>query len=87
VIAFFEQLLPRVRALPGVESASVIVPLPLTAATWSRRSTMRTTNAGRREASGANPHHRHGLLRHDGHSGAAMGARSINASDSIRRLW
>jgi putative ABC transport system permease protein len=30
VIAFFEQLLPRIRALPGVESASVIVPLPLT---------------------------------------------------------
>jgi putative ABC transport system permease protein len=30
VIAFFDQLLPRLRALPGVESASVIVPLPLT---------------------------------------------------------
>jgi putative ABC transport system permease protein len=29
VIAFFDQFLPRVRALPGVESASVIVPLPL----------------------------------------------------------
>ncbi len=29
IIAFFEQFLPRVRALPGVESASVIVPLPL----------------------------------------------------------
>jgi putative ABC transport system permease protein len=29
VITFFEQFLPRVRALPGVESASVIVPLPL----------------------------------------------------------
>lgn len=29
IIAFFEQLLPRVRALPGVESASIIVPLPL----------------------------------------------------------
>ncbi len=29
VIAFFEQFLPRVRALPGVESASAIVPLPL----------------------------------------------------------
>ncbi|HMJ06507.1 MAG TPA: FtsX-like permease family protein, partial [Chthoniobacterales bacterium] len=28
-IAFFEQLMPRVRALPGVEAASVIVPLPL----------------------------------------------------------
>ena len=30
VIAFFDQLLPRLRALPGVESASAIVPLPLT---------------------------------------------------------
>jgi putative ABC transport system permease protein len=29
IISFFEQLLPRVRALPGVESASLIVPLPL----------------------------------------------------------
>lgn len=29
IIAFFEQLLPRVRALPGVEAASAIVPLPL----------------------------------------------------------
>ena len=29
IIAFFEQFLPGVRALPGVESASVIVPLPL----------------------------------------------------------
>ena len=29
IIAFFEQFLPRVRALPGVESASAIVPLPL----------------------------------------------------------
>ncbi|HEX8280646.1 MAG TPA: FtsX-like permease family protein, partial [Chthoniobacterales bacterium] len=29
VIAFFDQFLPRVRALPGVESADVIVPLPL----------------------------------------------------------
>jgi putative ABC transport system permease protein len=28
-IAFFEQLLTRVRALPGIESASTIVPLPL----------------------------------------------------------
>ncbi len=29
IIAFFDQFLPRVRALPGVESASAIVPLPL----------------------------------------------------------
>ncbi len=29
IVAFFEQFLPRLRALPGVESASVIVPLPL----------------------------------------------------------
>jgi putative ABC transport system permease protein len=29
VIAFFDQFLPRVRALPGVEAASAIVPLPL----------------------------------------------------------
>ena len=29
IINFFRQLLPRVRALPGVESASTIVPLPL----------------------------------------------------------
>ena len=29
IIAFFDQFLPRIRALPGVESASVIVPLPL----------------------------------------------------------
>jgi predicted permease len=29
VIAFFDQFLPRIRALPGVESASTIVPLPL----------------------------------------------------------
>jgi putative ABC transport system permease protein len=29
IVGFFEQFLPRVRALPGVESASVIVPLPL----------------------------------------------------------
>jgi predicted permease len=29
IIAFFNQFLDRVRALPGVESASVIVPLPL----------------------------------------------------------
>ncbi|MCA1659405.1 MAG: ABC transporter permease [Verrucomicrobiaceae bacterium] len=29
VIAFFDQLLPRLRALPGVESADVIMPLPL----------------------------------------------------------
>jgi predicted permease len=30
IIAFFDQFLPRVRSLPGVESASTIVPLPLT---------------------------------------------------------
>ena len=30
IIAFFDQFLPRLRALPGVESASAIVPLPLT---------------------------------------------------------
>ena len=29
VIAFFDQFLPRLRALPGVESADVIMPLPL----------------------------------------------------------
>ncbi|MFL6567882.1 MAG: ABC transporter permease [Chthoniobacterales bacterium] len=29
VIAFFDQLLPRLRALPGVQDASAIVPLPL----------------------------------------------------------
>jgi putative ABC transport system permease protein len=29
IIAFFDQFLPRVRALPGVKSASTIVPLPL----------------------------------------------------------
>jgi len=29
IIAFFDQFLPRIRALPGVESASTIVPLPL----------------------------------------------------------
>jgi putative ABC transport system permease protein len=29
VIAFYDQLLPRIRAIPGVESASTIVPLPL----------------------------------------------------------
>ena len=29
MIAFFDQFLPRIRALPGVESASTIVPLPL----------------------------------------------------------
>lgn len=29
VIAFFDQFLPRIRALPGVEAASTIVPLPL----------------------------------------------------------
>ena len=29
IIAFFDQFLPRVRTLPGVEYASVIVPLPL----------------------------------------------------------
>ncbi|MFN2475444.1 MAG: ABC transporter permease [Chthoniobacterales bacterium] len=29
VIAFFDQFLPRVRAIPGVESASAIMPLPL----------------------------------------------------------
>jgi predicted permease len=29
VIAFFDQFLPRLRALPGVESVSTIVPLPL----------------------------------------------------------
>ncbi len=29
VIAFFDQFLPRIRALPGAESASVIMPLPL----------------------------------------------------------
>jgi predicted permease len=29
IIAFFDQFLPRVRALPGVEDASAIVPLPL----------------------------------------------------------
>ncbi len=28
-LAFFRQLMPRIRALPGVESASLIVPLPL----------------------------------------------------------
>ena len=28
-IAFFEQLMPRIRALPGVEAASSILPLPL----------------------------------------------------------
>jgi predicted permease len=30
IIAFFDEFLPRIRALPGVESASTIVPLPLT---------------------------------------------------------
>ena len=29
IIAFFQQLLPKIRALPGVESASAIMPLPL----------------------------------------------------------
>ena len=29
IIAFFDHLLPRIRALPGVESAMTIVPLPL----------------------------------------------------------
>jgi putative ABC transport system permease protein len=29
IIAFFQQLLPKIRALPGVESASTVVPLPL----------------------------------------------------------
>ncbi|HEX8280436.1 MAG TPA: ABC transporter permease [Chthoniobacterales bacterium] len=29
IIAFYDQFLPRVRALPGVEAASAIVPLPL----------------------------------------------------------
>ncbi len=29
IIAFFDQFLPRIRALPGVEAASTIVPLPL----------------------------------------------------------
>jgi putative ABC transport system permease protein len=29
IIAFFDQFLPRVRAIPGVESASAILPLPL----------------------------------------------------------
>ncbi len=30
IIAFYDQFLPRLRAIPGVESASAIVPLPLT---------------------------------------------------------
>jgi putative ABC transport system permease protein len=29
IITFFQQVMPKIRALPGVESASVIVPLPL----------------------------------------------------------
>ncbi len=29
IIAFFDQLLPRIRAIPGVEAASTIMPLPL----------------------------------------------------------
>jgi putative ABC transport system permease protein len=29
IIGFFDQFLPRIRAIPGVESASTIVPLPL----------------------------------------------------------
>jgi putative ABC transport system permease protein len=29
IITFFDQLMPKIRALPGVESASAIVPLPL----------------------------------------------------------
>src|SRR5205085_12109275 len=29
IIAFFDQFMPRIRAIPGVESASAILPLPL----------------------------------------------------------
>jgi putative ABC transport system permease protein len=29
IIAFFDKLMPKIRALPGVESASTIIPLPL----------------------------------------------------------
>src|SRR5262249_29897753 len=29
IISFFDKLMPKIRALPGVESASTIVPLPL----------------------------------------------------------
>ncbi|MGB8340327.1 MAG: ABC transporter permease [Chthoniobacterales bacterium] len=29
IIAFFQQLMPKIRALPGVETASMIMPLPL----------------------------------------------------------
>ena len=38
IIAFFDQFLPRVRAIPGVESASAIVPLPLSGSNMVDRS-------------------------------------------------
>ena len=47
VNAFFDQLLVKLRAISGVNSASIILPLPLTGSNIATHLNMETSTAGR----------------------------------------